>query len=248
MRPTGQLHLGNYHGALKNWVELQYQYECYFFVADWHALTTDYDDTVGHRSRTSCEMRHRLAGRRARSRRVHACSCSRACPEHAELHLLLSMITPLGWLERVPTLQGSAGAARGQGPRDLRLPRLSAAAERGHPALPPDLRAGAARTRSRTWRSRARSRGASTTSTAASLTSKTKAENGDQAARQSQQARMYKRVAHGIPGTRRPGSRSTRRAQLVETNTRLTRGRPRTTAAATWKASGVSILPEPRRC
>src|SRR6267154_2003067 len=76
MRPTGQLHLGNYHGALRNWVDLQYQYECYFFVADWHALTTDYDNTAFVQSHV---------------------------PEHAELNLLLSMITPLGWLERVPS-------------------------------------------------------------------------------------------------------------------------------------------------
>ena len=64
MRPTGQLHLGNYHGALRNWVDLQYQYECYFFVADWHALTTGYDDTARPAGADSRDG-GRLAGRRA---------------------------------------------------------------------------------------------------------------------------------------------------------------------------------------
>lgn len=101
MRPTGALHLGHYHGVLKNWLRLQHEYECFFFVADWHALTTHYEDpqvieqsvwdlvidwlAVGINPGTACLfMQSRV-------------------PEHAELHLLLSMITPLGWLERVPS-------------------------------------------------------------------------------------------------------------------------------------------------
>src|SRR5213596_3110518 len=72
MRPTGRLHLGHLHGALTNWLRLQEQYQCYFFVADWHALTTDYATPQGIK-------------------------------EHAELHLLYSMITPVSWLERNPT-------------------------------------------------------------------------------------------------------------------------------------------------
>ncbi len=101
MRPTGQLHLGNYHGALRNWVDLQYQYPCFFFVADWHALTTGYEDT-----RKLPEYTHEMvidwlaAGLNPG---VATLFVQSHVPEHAELHLLLSMITPLSWLERVPT-------------------------------------------------------------------------------------------------------------------------------------------------
>ncbi len=103
MRPTGQLHLGNYHGALRNWVDLQYQYECYFFVADWHALTTGYEDTAELPGELIQRDGDRLAGRRASTRGVATLFVQSHVPEHAELHLLLSMITPLGWLERVPS-------------------------------------------------------------------------------------------------------------------------------------------------
>ena len=101
MRPTGQLHLGNYHGALRNWIELQYQYECYFFVADWHALTTGYENT----SELQFSIREMLIDWLAAGVNpgVATIFVQSQVPEHAELHLLLSMITPLGWLERVPT-------------------------------------------------------------------------------------------------------------------------------------------------
>lgn len=101
MRPTGRLHLGHYHGVLKNWVELQHEYECYFFVADWHALTTDYDDP-SNIPQASFDMvvDWLAAGVSATSATLFVQS---RVPEHAELHLLLSMITPLGWLERVPS-------------------------------------------------------------------------------------------------------------------------------------------------
>ena len=101
MRPTGQLHLGNYHGALKNWIELQYQYECYFFVADWHALTTGYEDTSKLEEHTWSMAIDWLAA--GLNPGVATLFIQSKVPEHAELHLLLSMITPLGWLERVPT-------------------------------------------------------------------------------------------------------------------------------------------------
>ncbi len=101
MRPTGDLHLGNYHGALRNWVELQYQYECYFFVADWHALTTDYADTSQLQSAIHEMMIDWLAA--GLNPGVSTLFIQSQVPEHAELYLLLSMITPLGWLERVPT-------------------------------------------------------------------------------------------------------------------------------------------------
>ena len=103
MRPTGALHLGNYHGALKNWVDLQYQYECFFFVADWHALTTGYEDTKDLEEHTWQMVIDWLgAGLNPSASTLFIQS---KVPEHAELHLLLSMITPLGWLERVPTFK-----------------------------------------------------------------------------------------------------------------------------------------------
>ena len=101
MRPTGKLHLGHYHGVLKNWVKLQHEYECFFFVADWHALTTHYDDpSVIENSVWDMVVDWLAAGVNPGSATLFVQS---KVPEHAELHLLLSMITPLGWLERVPT-------------------------------------------------------------------------------------------------------------------------------------------------
>ena len=101
MRPTGQLHLGNYHGALRNWVELQYKYPCFFFVADWHALTTGYEDTSQLPRHTEEMLIDWLAA--GLNPGVATLFVQSQVPEHAELHLLLSMITPLSWLERVPT-------------------------------------------------------------------------------------------------------------------------------------------------
>ena len=101
MRPTGALHLGNYLGALKNWTELQYQYECYVFVADIHALTTGYEDTSALEDNVwEMVIDWLAAGLNPASSTMFIQS---RVPEHSELHLLLSMITPLGWLERVPT-------------------------------------------------------------------------------------------------------------------------------------------------
>ena len=101
MRPTGRLHLGHYHGVLKNWVDLQHEYECFFFVADWHALTTHYDDpSMVPQSTWDMVIDWLAAGVDPKKATVFVQS---HVPEHAELHLLLSMITPLGWLERVPT-------------------------------------------------------------------------------------------------------------------------------------------------
>ena len=101
MRPTGRLHLGNYHGALRNWVELQYQYECFFFVADWHMLTTGYEDTSHLQEHVREVLIDWLAA--GLNPGVATLFIQSHVPEHAELHLLLSMITPLGWLERVPS-------------------------------------------------------------------------------------------------------------------------------------------------
>lgn len=101
MRPTGQLHLGHYHGVLKNWVRLQHEFECFFFVADWHALTTTYEETrVISESVYDLVVDWLSVGINPGEATLFIQS---RVPEHAELHLLLSMITPISWLERVPT-------------------------------------------------------------------------------------------------------------------------------------------------
>ena len=101
MRPTGRLHLGHYHGVLANWIKLQHEYPCLFFVADWHALTTAYDEP-GTITENAYDMviDWLAAGVDPSQATIFIQS---KVPEHAELHLLLSMMTPLGWLERVPT-------------------------------------------------------------------------------------------------------------------------------------------------
>ena len=101
MRPTGKLHLGNYLGALANWVDLQDQYECFYFVADWHVLTTDASDS-GQTPTYTIEMMADWLGAGLDPERSTLFIQS-FVPEHAELHLLFSMVTPVGWLERVPT-------------------------------------------------------------------------------------------------------------------------------------------------
>jgi tryptophanyl-tRNA synthetase len=103
MRPTGKIHLGNYMGALANWVKLQDtgQYDCYFFIADWHALTTDYADTSNFLENTREVIFDYLAAGLDPARSVLFVQSH--VPVHAELHLLLSMITSVGWLERVPS-------------------------------------------------------------------------------------------------------------------------------------------------
>jgi tryptophanyl-tRNA synthetase len=101
MRPTGKLHIGHYVGALQNWTRLQNDYECFFFVADWHALTTDYADTSRVKNNIFEMVFDWLAaGLDPEKATIFIQS---HVPQHAELHLLLSMMTPLGWLERVPT-------------------------------------------------------------------------------------------------------------------------------------------------
>ena len=101
MRPTGALHLGHYHGALKNWVRLQSEMECFYFVADWHALTTHYESReIIEKNVYEMVIDWLAAGIDPSQATIFIQS---KVPEHAELHLLLSMSTPLGWLERVPT-------------------------------------------------------------------------------------------------------------------------------------------------
>jgi tryptophanyl-tRNA synthetase len=101
MRPTGALHLGHYHGVLKNWVKLQHEYECLYFVADWHALTTHYETPeVVEQNVWEMVIDWLAAGVDPAQATLFIQS---RVPEHAELHVLLSMVTPLGWLERIPT-------------------------------------------------------------------------------------------------------------------------------------------------
>ncbi|HHB92219.1 MAG TPA: tryptophan--tRNA ligase [Thioploca sp.] len=101
MRPTGKLHLGHLHGVLNNWIKLQHEYSCYFFVADWHALTTEYDNT-GVISQSVWEMIIDWLAVGINPGEATLFIQSKI-PEHAELHLLMSMSTPLSWLERIPT-------------------------------------------------------------------------------------------------------------------------------------------------
>jgi tryptophanyl-tRNA synthetase len=101
MRPTGKLHLGHFVGALANWVKLQEDYDCFFFVADWHALTTDYADTSNvKQSSVDIVLDWLSVGLDPKKSTIFIQS---HVPQHAELHLLFSMVTPLGWLERVPS-------------------------------------------------------------------------------------------------------------------------------------------------
>src|SRR2546423_8479137 len=103
MRPTGKLHIGHYFGALQNWVRLQNdsEYECFYFIADWHALTSDYADSSAVAQNTIEIVTDYLAAGLDPQKSV--IFQQSLVPEHAELHLLLSMVTPLSWLERVPT-------------------------------------------------------------------------------------------------------------------------------------------------
>jgi len=101
MRPTGRLHLGNYEGALRNWVHNQDNFKCFFFVADWHALTSDYADTSRIRENSQSMVTDWLAAGLDPDRAT--IFLQSMVPEHAELHVYFSAVTPLGWLERVPT-------------------------------------------------------------------------------------------------------------------------------------------------
>jgi tryptophanyl-tRNA synthetase len=112
MRPTGRLHIGHFFGALANWIEMQSNYECFFFVADWHALTSDYADTSAIAQNSIEIATDWLASG------LDPAKCTMflqsQVPEHAELQLLLSMVTPLGWLERVPTYKEALENIKGK--------------------------------------------------------------------------------------------------------------------------------------
>ena len=135
MRPTGKLHLGNYMGALANWVKLQDQYECYFFIADWHALTTDYADTSKIAPNTLEVMLDYLAAG-LDPERVSPLSAEPGACSTPNCPCCLGMITPLGWLERVPSYKEMQENLAGKDLTHLRLPGLPGADGVGHSALP----------------------------------------------------------------------------------------------------------------
>lgn len=112
MRPTGKLHLGHLHGVLHNWLELQRTHECFFFVADWHALTTEYESIQVISTSVRDMVIDWLAS--GVNPDVATLFIQSHVPEHAELHLLLSMITPLGWLERVPSYKDQREKLKGK--------------------------------------------------------------------------------------------------------------------------------------
>jgi tryptophanyl-tRNA synthetase len=112
MRPSGRLHLGHLHGALHNWKKLQEEYDCYYFVADWHALTSEYGDTAGIRS-SGYEMVLDWLAAGIDPEKATIFQQSKVM-EHAELHVILSMITPLSWLERCPTYKEQLEEVRGK--------------------------------------------------------------------------------------------------------------------------------------
>lgn len=127
MRPTGSLHLGHYHGVLKNWVELQYKFDCLFFVADWHALTTHYDTPeIIEQSVWDMILDWLAAGVDPTQATFFIQS---RVPAHAELHALLSMITPLSWLERIPSYRDQQKEISWERSGHLRISWLSAITE-----------------------------------------------------------------------------------------------------------------------
>ena len=133
MRPTGMLHLGHLHGVLKNWIRLQHEYECFFFVADWHALTTHYDEPeIIDAHVWDMVIDWLAAGINPGDATLFVQS---KIPEHAELHLLLSMITPLGWLERVPSYKDQQENLRERDLATYGFLGYPAAAKCGYPGL-----------------------------------------------------------------------------------------------------------------
>jgi tryptophanyl-tRNA synthetase len=166
--------------------------------------------------------------------------------EHAELHLLLSMITPLGWLERVPTYKDQQEKLAGQGPLHLRLPRLSPAAGGRHPDLSRALRAGGRRPGAAPRISRARSHGASITCTGREPGFEDKAKDRGQETRH-QKGPSAERVAHQIPGERRQPRRSPA-ARRCSMSSRTCRAAIESECTAGWKAAAARSWSSPRRC
>ena len=160
MRPTGQLHLGHLVGALQNWVALQEQYDCFYFVADWHALTSDYADTSQVTQYAYDNVADWIAAGLDPERSTFFVQSM--VPEHAELYLLLSMVDAGAVARARADLQGAAGSAEGQGSVVDRVSRLSAAADRRRRDVRRAISCRSATIRWRTSSWRARSSGGST--------------------------------------------------------------------------------------
>ncbi len=242
MRPTGPLHLGNYHGALRNWVELQYQYECFFFIADWHMLTTGYEDTT----QLPKNIRTVLIDYLAAGLNPGVCTLfvQSHVPEHAELHLLLSMITPLGWLERVPTYKDQQEA--------LKEKDLATYGFLGYPLLqsadillyrPAFVPVGEDQVAHRGDHARDRAPLQPSLWPRAGLRSEGGA--GREESRRPQLARRYKQLRRKYQETRRHGSRWSRRARSCRSNNRITVA-DKERLLGYLEGSGVTILPEPQ--
>ena len=133
MRPTGRLHLGHLHGVLNNWLRLQEEYECFFFVADWHALTTHYGDSSIFEDNVLDMVIDWLAA--GVDPEKAALFVQSRVPQHAELHLLLSMVTPLSWLERVPSYKEIREQHKQQHSQQDRQQKLDTYGFLGYPLL-----------------------------------------------------------------------------------------------------------------
>ena len=243
MRPTGRMHIGHYHGALKNWVKLQEEYECLYFAADWHALTTHYDATESI-AESVWEMFVDWFAAGINPTRATVFIQSRV-PEHAELALLLGMITPVGWLERVPTYKDQQQKLADRDLSNYGFLGYPVMQARGHPDLPrehgarrrgPGL-AHRARARARApiqfhLRPRARVRG--------------QGEGRDQEARREEGAPL-RGVAHRVSGTRRHrGARSGEGASRAKR--RIWRSPTASGCSATSRERAGWCFPSPRRC
>ena len=208
MRPTGSLHLGHFHGVLKNWTELQLEYECLFFVADWHALTTHYETPeIIEKSVWDMVIDWLAAGVDPTQATLFIQS---RVPEHAELHLLLSMITPLGWLERMPSYKDQQERLA-----DKELgtygSRLSVATKRRHSNLPRQQSAGG-RGPGAAYRVDARSGAPLQSSVRARAGLRRKGDGCRQEVRQQESAPLS-RVSHPLSGTGRRARRWNRRVR-----------------------------------
>ena len=140
MRPTGKLHLGHLVGALKNWVALQEQYDCFYFVADWHALTSEFANTAPLAANALDNVADWIAAGVDPERST--IFVQSLVPEHAELATLLSMVVPIPWLERVPTYKEQREQLTEKDLSNARVPRLSAAADGGRRDVRRPVRAG----------------------------------------------------------------------------------------------------------
>ncbi len=222
MRPTGRMHIGHYHGALRNWVRLQEEYECLFFAADWHALTTHYESPENVAAMVWEMMIDWLAAGLDPTRATLFIQSQ--VMEHAELTLLLGMMTPVGWLERVPTYKDQQQKLSDRDLSTYGFLGLSGHAGRGHPDLPREHGAGR-RGPGVARRAGARDGAPVQPHLRARAGLRREGQGRDQEARH-QEGPQVRRAAHGVPGEgRRRGARSGARA--AERHAEPRDGRPR---------------------